>query len=232
MSIAEKMRMGAAGAGAGDSVEIYGVTDTQAFATHLSTSVSATQNLGLAFSDREIWVVVSTMGNSTSDATASAVTVNGNAATKVFEIAASGYTNSLGVSYWRYTDNGSLGGAATVAATWVQAQVHSGFVTFTAQSASNLLDSYGDSTNSTTPVPSAISTSSKGWAFYCAMSQNAPSGATIATFGNNGSFDAGTNEWVVYGFNSPEDNGTVLIDNPSAAGTLNRIISGISVEAS
>lgn len=211
----------------GGASVIYAVTDTSAFPAHSSTSVSATQNLGTVYSDREVWVVVPTMGSSRSSEISN-LTVGGNAATKAFELAASGYTNPVGVSYWRYIDNGSLGASTTIVATFGATQVHTGFVTFTAKANPILLDSYADSTNSNTPTTSSISTSASGWAFYCALSQNASAGV-IANFDNNGFFDAGTNEWVVYGYNSPENGGSVLIGNPTNSGSGNRMISGISV---
>lgn len=215
--------------GAKISLGIYAVTDTAQFVQHSSSSVSSTKSLGVAYSDREIWVVVPTMSDA-NNAAISTLTVGGNAATKVFELADSGYTNALGVSYWRYTDNGSLGATASIAATFANIQVHTGFVIFTAQASSTLLDSYADATEDATPTGSSINTSATGWAFYCAISQNAGSG-TINFFDNDGAFDTGTNEWVVYGYNSPEDNGTVSIVSPGNDGTGNRLISGISVRA-
>jgi hypothetical protein len=212
--------------GGGGETTIYSVTDTEGFATHNSSSISLTAAFGTAYADREIWVVVPTMQGTGSTET-NTVTIGGNSMTKVFETAVVSFASATAVSYWKYKDDGALGTSGTVVVNFDDDQVHSGVLVFTVAGEAELLDSYSDTTTGATPTSGTIDTSENGWAFYCAASQNSTSGLALG-FGNRGSFDMGSNEWVVYGFNSPEDNGTVTISPALNDGTSNRTISGIS----
>lgn len=217
------LSLGSSGVGVDKASLFYGIQSTHSFASHSSTSISATKGLGTAHSDREIWVVVISMNPSS----VLSVTIGGNSATKVREESPSGYTNQMVISYWKYADNGSLGTSAAISATLSESAIHSGLIVFTS-SISYVLDFYGANANNSTPTVGSINTSSNGWSFYVASAQNASSG-TISEFSGGSSFDMGTNEWVTYGFNSPENDGTVEINNPSGTSTDNVTITGLSI---
>jgi hypothetical protein len=219
--------------GGGTSVEIQSVTDTATFASHQSNLVSASQNCGTANTPREIWVCVPTLSGGGNYAGINTLTIGGNTPTKIFEDFGQGYFAATGISFWRYIDStGSLGSPLTVQATFSGSiQFHTGFITFVADIGSSLLDSYGDHTRNSVPTNTSISTSETGWSFYCALINNSTT-ATAPNFGNSASFDIGTDEWVTYGFNSPEDAGTVSIEAPAGSpASGSHSISGISVEA-
>jgi hypothetical protein len=211
----------------GGPTTIYGVTDTEAFAAHNSFSISRSVSLGTAHADREIWVVITTMESGDGSNEILTPTVGGNPMTKVFETSVETFSNAIGIAYWKYKDDGALGTSATVEADFDGEQVHSGVIVFSVSGEAALLDSHSDTTDGANPSAGTINTSEDGWAFYCAVCQNA-GGGPIATFSNDTGFDMGTNEVVVFGFNSPENDGTVSVDRISGDGNQNRAISGIS----
>jgi hypothetical protein len=207
---------------------IYGVQSTQAFVLHQTTGVSATMILGTAHLDREIWVAIPTLWSSSANATVASVSIGGNSATLVGETTTGGYLNGVGVSYWKYVDNGALGTSATITTVFNNQQAHSAYIVFTTSSSSLIKDYYGSSANNSLATSGSITTDN-GWAFYVAATQNASSG-TIANFDNDGTFDMGSDEWVTYGFVSPTSPGTISVVSPTGAlSTTNNVISAIAV---
>lgn len=211
----------------GADVSIYGAQDEVAFVGHNSTFVSSSCTLGTAHSDREIWVCVATIMSGT-DADTTAVTVGGNSATKVYERNQAGTTQTWSISYWKYVDDGALGTSATIAATHSTEAVHTGYVVFTAKKTSALLDSYGAEAFGSDPTAGSITTQANGWSFFCEVVQNGTT-APVPNFANDGSFDMGTDEWVNYGFNSPETDGTTTVDHTSGTGSNSNMITAISM---
>jgi len=186
---------------------IYSVTDTHAFVSHSSSSVSTTMTLD-SNTDREIWLVVLTIGSSHTGTTPTA-TMGGNSMTEI----ANQYFDDTSITYFRYQDDGALGTSATAQANFDFNSTHTAFITFTAKPSNNTLDTYGVGNSlSSPPTSGTLDTSSDGWAFYIATAQNSTAANSIPNFGNEGFFDYGSNENIAYGFNSPEDDGTVSVE--------------------
>lgn len=212
---------------------IQALTATEAFASIFTNSFSRSMNIGSGFSQREIWLAICAMeGDSIHNSVdVTSVTIGGNSATQVFEqLGVNGVGANISISYWKYQDNGVLGTSATVAGNVNLNAAHIGVIVFTTNP-STLFDSYGATSSTGNPTAGTIDTTSTGWSFYCACSQNSASG-TVSGFTNGTPFDMGSNEWITWGYNSPEDNGTVNVPQPSNGGTASETITGISVSGS
>lgn len=210
----------------------YGIHDTRGFPLLQAQTTSATLSLGPIMSDRVIWVVVPTMGaGSTGDSTTTSVSIAGQAATLQARQSASGHTDPLGVSYWFLIDNGVLGTSATIEAFHgISNQVHSGLAVFsTSKGALEQTGFYADIKSKSLATSGSVSTQTGGWAFYCAIAQNASTG-TNAIFGNTQSFDIGTNEWCTIGYVSPTDGTPLAVGpQPNALSTQNNLLSALSM---
>lgn len=209
---------------------IYGQTDNKAFPGHSSTSISATANLGTAYGDREIWIAITTMNSgSTAGSAVSSVTVGGNAASIEYEHVAGSYTNSICVAFARYVDNGALGASATIAVTFANSRVHSGFVVYSSNATRTTIDTYGaNASGGATPTAGSIATTTSGWAIYAGMKQNSTS-ATVNYFNNDFSFDAGSNEWMTVGYVSQTDGSSLTVENMTGTTTGATSFAAISV---
>lgn len=209
---------------------IYGQTDNKAFPVHSSTSISATANLGTAYGDREIWIAITTMNSgSTAGSAVSSVTVGGNAASIEYEHVAGSYTNSICVAFARYIDNGALGASATIAVTFANSRVHSGFVVYSSNATRTIIGTHGaDASAGGTPTAGSIATTTSGWAIYAGMKQNSTS-ATVNYFNNDFSFDAGSNEWMTVGYVSQTDGSSLTVENMTGTTTGATSFAAISV---
>ena len=195
---------------------IYSVTDTHSFVSHSSSSVSTTMTLD-SNTDREIWLVVLTIATSHTS-TPPTATIGGNSMTQI----ANQYLNFTSITYFRYQDDGALGTSATTEANLDYSSFHSAFIVYTATASNNTLDTYGAATDDgSTPTTGSLDTSADGWAFYVATAQNSTAATSISNFGNQGFFDYGTGENIAYGFNSPEDDGTVSVVFANFTGASN-----------
>lgn len=184
---------------------IYSVTDTHAFVSHNSSSVSRTMTLD-SNTDREIWLVFLTIGGGNTLNTPT-VTIGGNSMTSI----ASETFNDTSMFFFNYQDDGALGTSATITTDLDFGSIHSAYIVFTSEPTDTTIDSYGAEADGSTPTSGTLSTSSSGWSFYIATAQNATPANSIPNFGNEGFFDYGTGEELAYGFNSPEDDGTVSV---------------------
>lgn len=209
---------------------IGSVSHNQAFTSHSSTQISTTATLNSGYTDRQIWVVVPTMsitGGGTTGATSA--TIGGNAMTLHRRVNQTSNTNSVGIAWFKYTDNGALGTSASVVVNFGYNQVHSGLIVFDSTEATVETDFYGVE-GAGNLADGAISTSSSGWSAYCSITQNGSSG-TQNDFGNILSFDVGTNEWVVFGYNSPASGGSqTIIDDPTGFAASRNAFCGLAME--
>jgi len=223
--------MAASGAETGLTTTVIGsVSYNIRFLSHSSTQVSTTATLNSGYADRQIWVVVPTMsitGGGTSGATSA--TIGGNAMTLHRRVDQRAVTNSVGIAWFKYTDNGSLGTSASVVVNFAYNQVHSGMIVFDSTEATVETDFYGVA-GAGDLADGAISTSASGWAAYCSITQNGSAG-TQNDFGNILSFDVGTNEWVVFGYNSPASGGSqTIVDDPTGFTTFQNAFCGLAME--
>lgn len=214
---------------------IHGIHATRSFPLLRSQTASATMSIGPVYPDRVIWVVVPTMGSSSNgNSTTTSVTIAGQAATLQRRQAASNHLDPFGVSYWYLVDDGALGTTALIETFHgFTQQIHHGIVTFTAtKGALEEVGFYADIRLNALAVPGSLPTSVGGWAFYCGIHQNAPSGAgfTNPDFTNVISFDIGTDEWAVLGYVSPT-NGSDLPVGPQigAMSNQNNLLSALAM---
>lgn len=209
---------------------IGSVSFYNAFSSHNSVQVSTTATLNSGYAGRQIWVVVPTMsvtGGGTTGATSA--TVGGNAMTLHRRVDQTAVTNSVGIAWFKYTDNGSLGTSASVVVNFGSTQIHSGMIVFDSTEATVETDFYGVE-GAGNLADGAINTSANGWAAYCSITQNGSAG-TQNDFGNILSFDAGTNEWVVFGYNSPASGGAqTIVDDPTGFATSRNAFCGLAME--
>jgi hypothetical protein len=209
---------------------IGSVSHNQRFASHNSTQISTTATLNAGYSDRQMWVVVPTMSTTGGGTTgATSATIGGNAMTLQRRVNQSSITNSVGIAWFKYTDNGALGTSASVVVNFGDTQIHSGIIVFDSSEATVETDFYGIE-GAGNLADGAISTSASGWAAYCSITQNGSAG-TQNDFGNILSFDAGTGEWVVFGYNSPASGGAqTIVDDPTGFSTARNAFCGLAME--
>jgi len=198
--------------------------------SHNTTLISTTATLNSGYADRQIWVVVPTMSLTNGGTTgATSATIGGNAMTLHRRVDQSTNTNSVGIAWFKYTDNGALGTSASVVVSFGYTQIHSGVIVFDSTEATFETDFYGVE-GAGNLADGAISTSSSGWAAYCSITQNGSSG-TQNDFGNILSFDVGSNEWVVFGYNSPASGGSqTIVDDPTGFATSRNAFCGLAME--
>jgi len=215
---------------AGPTSRIGSVSHYQAGASHNSTQISTTATLNPGYTGRQIWVVVPTMsitGGGTTGATSA--TIGGNAMTLHRRVDQSTNTNSVGIAWFKYTDNGALGTSASVVVSFGYNQIHSGVIVFDSTEATVETDFYGVE-GAGNLADGAISTSLSGWAAYCSITQNGSAG-TQNDFGNILSFDVGSNEWVVFGYNSPASGGSqTIVDDPTGFAASRNAFCGLAME--
>ena len=200
-------------------VEVYGFQNSKRHLSHSSTSVTSTINLGTAHSDREIYIVVTSMnaGASASSSPVASVTIGGNSCTELFQTAQAAVTNSSSVSFFRYVDNGSLGTSATYVVNFAFSQVHSGVSTFTTgPTASANVDTYGVGASGWGAAGS-VSSSNGGFVLYGSIAQNSstPTNSSVTGYTVGNYFDAGSNEWSVIAYQDELTGGTVTVPQPS-----------------
>lgn len=188
------------------NLPIYSVTDTHSFVSHSSSSVSRTMTLD-SNTDREVWLVFLTIGASNTLNTPN-VTIAGNSMTSI----ASETFDDTSMFFFRYQDNGALGTSATITTNLDFNSTHSAYIVYTSEPTNTTLDTYGASASGSAPTSGTLNTGANGWAFYIATTQNADPANSIPNFGNEGFFDYGSNEHLAFGFNSPEDDGTVSVE--------------------
>jgi len=201
------------------NVEVYGYQGTSGHPQHNSSSVSSSINLGTAYSDREIYIVVTTMNGaaSASSSPVASVTIGGNSCTELFQTGQSSSTNACSVAFYRYVDNGALSTSATYVVNFNVGQVHTGVVAFTTgPTASANVDTYGVGASGWGAAGS-VSSSPGGFVLYGSIAQNSstPTNSSVTGYTVGNYFDAGSNEWSVLAYQYPLTGGTVTVPQPS-----------------
>lgn len=193
------------------AVDVYGYQGHVAHAGHNSLQVTGTLSLGTAYSDREIYIVIPSMGSNPAYTgnNITGVAIGGVTLTEsthnIYELnAVSTSANSCGISFWRYRDNGALGTSASYTIDFGSSGssygVHTGVIAFTTGNTKAANDdTYGVSSNSNWGSSSNVFPSSGGFVLYAAIGQNtpAPSGTYVTGYTNGIAFDAGSTEYVV-----------------------------------
>lgn len=212
------------------AASINSVSHYVAKSGHQTTQISTTATLNSGYANRQIWVVVPTMSITNGGLSgATSATIGGNAMTLHRRVNQSQNTNSVGIAWFKYTDSGALGTSASVVVNFAYTQVHSGIIVFDSSEVTVETDFYGVE-GAGNLADGAISTSANGWAAYCSITQNGSAG-TQNDFGNILSFDAGSNEWVVFGYNSPASGGAqTIVDDPTGFATSRNAFCGLAME--
>jgi len=207
----------------------YGFQGTGAHPIHASTSVSGTINLGTAHSDREIWIIVGSITNaSVTPVNFNSFILGGIEMTPV-EYQTLNTTNPTiylhAITYFRIVDNGSLGTTSSYSINYQNSMYHTGLVSFTSPVTSNTID-YTGNAFAGTPNNVTLNTGGGSWAISVTSSQNSSTG-TLPNFGNDGSFDYGSGEWLTYGYNTNPLSSTTEITPSTGAALEENTITGL-----
>lgn len=220
------------------AVDVYGYQGHVAHATHTSTSVTGTLQLGTAYGNREVYIVIIAMQSSTSTTTntVSSVTIGGTSlasSNEIYELNPSATTaNNIGISIWRYADAGALGTSAAYTVNYAITTTHSAVFAFTTSStATSNIGSYGVSTSGSGWGSSGtVSTAGGGFVLYAAMAQNSatPSSQSVSGYTQEVTFDSGSDEHVVLAYQTITNGGSVSVPAPSYTATLKTAFAAIS----
>ena len=187
------------------------------------TNDSWTASLGTGFTGRVIWCCVTGAGPINTPNPISSVTIGGNSMTKLIEVGdAEQWSGSatMTLAYYYYQDDGALGTSATLTITMDEIQYHLGGLIFIVDGAASLLESYGGSADYVGQMPTIgsafSSTSASGWSFAAANNLNSVVSGTefFTNFSNDTKIDFGTNDFIGWAYNSPEDGSSTAISHP------------------
>jgi len=220
------------------AVEVYGYQGSVAHAVHSSTSVSSTISLGTAYSDREVYIIVSTMSGANggfNQTPVSGVTVGSQSFTSLYQTTQTTEANACAIAFYRYVDSGSLGTSASYTVTFNNEQVHSGIMAFTTgPTASANVGTFGVSSATTSwGSGGTIATADGGFVLFSSIAQNAsaPSGTYVTGYTNGVSFDTGSTEYVVLAHQEDVSIGTVTVPQPNYTPAGDNAFAAISRES-
>lgn len=205
-----------------NSVTPYGFQGNSTHVSHISTSISGTVNLGTAYLNREIWFIVVTMGGGgVTSNSISSCSVGSNSLTALHSTTntTNPTTNNTGIHYFRHIDNGLLGTSTSYSVTFPNNHTHSGILIFTSPITGQTVDYKGAALYAALPENQILNTANGSWSISVTSSQNSSSG-TLPNFANDGSFDYGTTEWCIYGYNTNPLASTTTVTSSTGASSL------------
>jgi hypothetical protein len=189
-------------------------------------ATSAAVPLGPAFVGREIWVCSVAHNSYSAHLYVSTAVISGTQMQLVHELS----RERLNISFFKLTDNGTLGTTGNVTVNYTSNTAYSGFAAFISTPTTNMIGSAGRATRSrSTSYSTPPLTEGDGWSFYMSVSDNSVAG-TSSDFDNDQAFDLRTNEWACAAYNSPSQPGQIVLAHHTGWSSGRTLSAAISME--